>query len=138
MNIHNCIKKGWLKKSNPDNELSKKELKEALYDLKSAKQSLNIEDYKWTIIKSYYAMFHAARSLLYIRGYEEKKHIGILAVLEDESKKGTIQENHINNFKAAMACREDADYGRLYSKEIALFELETAKEFLKEIKKILL
>jgi len=131
MNIRTCIDKGYLKKIEPDRELSEKELYEAKYDIEKAKKALEENDYKWSIIKSYYSMFHAAKALLFNLGYKEKKHIGIIAVLEKQD----IESRFVNDFKAAMSAREDADYQYVYSKEIALYEYEIAKDFIEMIKK---
>ena len=52
-----------------------RELTEAKGDLDSAKKSLLESDFKWTIIKAYYSMFHACKSLLFSAGYVEKSHV---------------------------------------------------------------
>jgi len=137
MDIKTCIEKRYLIKTKPDFELSNKELKEADYDLEKAKNASDEDDYKWCIIKCYYSMFHAAKSLLYKSGYVEKKHIAVIIVLEELNKEGKIEIKHINNFKAAMSAREDADYHYTYSKEIAEHDLEMCAGFLEAVKKIL-
>ena len=137
MNIQICLDKKYLVKSEPDKELSEKELNEARYDLDKAIKAFEDEDYKWCIVKCYYVMFHAAKSILFRLGYIEKKHIAILIVLEDLNRKGKIENRFIIDYKAAMSAREDADYHYSYSKEIAEYELSIAKEFVKEMERIL-
>lgn len=137
MNIQDCLEKGYLIKSSSDKELSDKELNEARYDLDKAEKAFENEDYKWCIVKCYYSMFHAAKSILFKLGYTEKKHIAILIVLEDLSKKGKIENRFVINYKAAMSAREEADYHYSYSKETAEHDLMICREFLEVAEKLL-
>jgi len=67
-----CLKTRKIVKIEIDQEMIKKELEQAKYDLKRAKNSLKIGDFKWTIIQAYYSMFHSARALIFSKGYREK------------------------------------------------------------------
>ena len=80
MNINECLEKGYLTKIEPDKELIKKEIEESEYDFEKAKKTFDDKDYKWSIIKSYYAMFHVARALLFKLGLKEKRHFAISVV----------------------------------------------------------
>jgi uncharacterized protein (UPF0332 family) len=135
MNINECMEKGFLKKIKSDKALANKELAEAEYDLDKAKKAFVDEDYKWSIVKSYYCMFHAARALLFESGYMENKHFAITVVLDELNRQGKLESRFVNDFKAAMSSREGADYLYTYSKEIAEYDIQIAKEFLKRIKK---
>lgn len=137
MNVNDCIEKGFLTKIKPDAGLCNKEVNEADYDLNSAEKAFKEGDYKWCIIKCYYSMFHSAKAILFKLGYTEKKHIAVIIVLEDLNKKGKVESKYINDFKAAMSAREDADYSYSYSKETAEYNLEIAEGFLKRMKKLL-
>jgi uncharacterized protein (UPF0332 family) len=130
MDIKECINKRFLIKYKPDPELSQKEFNEAEYDLEQARKSFEDEDYKWSIVKCYYSMFHAAKAILYRLGYIEKKHIAVIIVLEELNKQGKIESRFINDFKAAVTAREDADYHYSYSKEIAEIELQNSSDFI--------
>ena len=55
-------------------KLIEKELSVAKSDLSDAKAGFDDQRYKWSTIQAYYAMFHAARGLIYSRGYREKSH----------------------------------------------------------------
>jgi len=137
MNIEECIENGFLMKIKPSKDLVEKELQEAEYDFGKAKLTFEEEDHKWSIVKSYYAMFHAARALLFRMGLREKKHFAIISVLEDLNKRGKLELKYINDFTSALYSREDADYHYKYSEEIAEHELEIAEEFIARIKKLL-
>src|SRR3989344_1693786 len=137
MNLQGCLDKKYLVKSEPDKELSEKELNEARYDLDKTIKAFEDKDYKWCIVKSYYVMFHAAKSILFKLGYTEKKHIAILIVLEDLNRKGKMENRFIIDYKAAMSAREDADYHYSYSMETAEHDLKICKEFLDMTEKLL-
>ena len=55
--------------------LFRKELESAEDDLGDAKRSLSDGRFKWATIQAYYAIFHAARALLYPKGYRERSRI---------------------------------------------------------------
>ena len=129
MDIKTCIEKRFFVKAAPDQELSEKELNESVYDFESAKKAFKEEDYKLCIIKCYYSMFHAAKSLLYRFGYVEKKHVAVVVVLEELNKEGKIESRQIVNFKAAMSAREDADYHYVYDKDAAEHDLDMCGDF---------
>ena len=81
-------------------------------------------------------MFHAAKSILFMLGYIEKKHIAVITVLEYLNKHGKIESRFINDFKASMTAREDADYHYSYPREIAETELENCADFLDMAEKL--
>ena len=137
MDIDECIRERFLTRIRPARDLVEKELKETEYDINKARLTFEEEDYKWRIVKSYYAMFHAARALLFALGLIEKKHFAIIAVLEDLNKKGLLESKYANYFTSAMYSREDADYHYKYSKDTAEHELEIAEEFIDRVKKLL-
>ena len=55
-----------------DKKLVLKEIEGASYDLRRARKSLDDDDAKWAIVKAYYAMFHAARALLFSKGFSRR------------------------------------------------------------------
>jgi len=97
-------------------KLVEKELSIAQSDLSDAKAGFDNQRYKWSTIQGYYAMFHAARALIYSRGYREKSHyclaIALRALFGDEGMMGA-QSAH--NFLNAMNLREAADYEAEFS-----------------------
>lgn len=121
MDIETCIKECFLKTVKPDKKAQSKEMDSANYDLKRAEASSGDDDYKWSIIQSYYAIFHAARALLNKLGYRERRHFAIGVVLEDLAKNKKINVRLVSDFHAAMSAREDADYRDVYSKETSDF-----------------
>lgn len=137
MNIKEAVIEGLLSRIKISKDLINKEMKESHYDLKRAKEEFKKRDYKWTIIKSYYAMFHSAKALLFKYGYKERKHIGIIIFLENLENEGKIESIYVNDYKSASSARESADYRYSYNEEIAKNILNLAEEFIKKIKKLL-
>ena len=59
-----------------------KELKVALDDLAEAKDRFKNERYKYATINAYYGTFHAARALLFSKGYRERSHYALYIAIE--------------------------------------------------------
>ena len=135
MNIEECLREGYLKKIQPDKEMIKKEIAESEKDLKRAELSAEEQSFKWSIIQAYCSMFHAARSVLISQGLLERRHFAIEVVLQKLVREGKLESYYLEDFKAAMSAREDADYSSVYSKERADQMLTTAEEFLERVKK---
>lgn len=136
MDIDKYIAGGYLKRIKPAEDLVIKEFKEAKYDLSKAKRAIDDEDYKWAIVKAYYAMFHSAKAILFKIGLREKAHFVIGEVLEEISKKGKLESSFVDDFRAAMAARIAADYHYEYSEKSARELVEIAEEFIKRMKKL--
>jgi len=137
MDVKDLIEEGYLEKIKPDKELISKEIKEAEYDLKKAKNALEEDDFKWCIIKSYYSMFHAVKAVLFSLGFREKRHFVVGIILEKLSREGKLQYRYVNDYKGAMLAREDAGYRYVYSKDTADYLIEIAEEFINKMKEIL-
>lgn len=127
-------KKGNIVQIGIDAELIKKEIKEAHYDLKSAEYSINQRNYKWAIVQSYYAMFHAFRGLLFSRGYKEKSHSGLkFAIKSIFVDNGVISDDVFAGFDFAMKAREMADYNYVYDEKLACEILESTRKLIREV-----
>lgn len=137
MDIESCLREGFLQRIKVERDLIEKELKEAEYDLDKAEHALGEGDFKWSIVKSYYSMFHAARAVLFSLGFKERRHFAIRVVLEDLNSKGKLEGKFISDFSAALGAREDADYRYTYSQETAAFLLKAAREFLTRMGKLI-
>ncbi|MEM3626675.1 MAG: HEPN domain-containing protein [Candidatus Bathyarchaeia archaeon] len=87
-----------------DRKLVLKEIEGAVYDLEEAKDSLSRRRFKWATIQGYYSMFHAARALIYSRGFREKSHYALLVALK-ELFKNQLESELIQNFEEAMSLR---------------------------------
>lgn len=137
MDIKKCLEEGFLKKVKPNKKEIEKEIKESRSDLKDARFSFKMGKYKWCTIQAYYSMFHAARSVLISQGFKERRHFAICVVLESLTKNKKLEAYFVDDFKAAMFAREEADYESYYSKERAEQVLATAEEFYERMRKLL-
>ena len=119
-------------------KLVKKELSVARGDLSDAKASYEDERYKWSTIQGYYAMFHAARALIYSRGYREKSHyclaVALRALFVDEGK---MDAQLVRDFLNAMNLREAADYEGEFSQSAAKAVIASAQTFIQKAAAIL-
>ncbi|MBA7501521.1 hypothetical protein ES706_00092 [subsurface metagenome] len=136
MDVESCLLEGFLQRIKVERDLIEKELKEAKYDFEKAKHAIEEGDFKWSIVKSYYSMFHAARAVLFSLGLKERRHFAIRVVLEDLNMKGKLESKFISDFSAALGAREDADYRYTYSQETAAYLLRAAGDFLARMKRL--
>jgi len=93
------------------------ELKAARNDFASARRSLEEDDDKWATIQAYYCVFHAARALLFAKGYREKSHFCLKAAIQvlyvDED---ILDQEYVDDFDTTMLMRETADYKSDFSR----------------------
>jgi len=120
----------------PDKKLVLKEIEGAESDLETARKSLEDGNFKWAIIQGYYSIFHAARALLYSKGFREKSHYALLVAIQ-ELFSNELESHLIQGFEDAMNLRQTADYGLTFSEEGALDVIKTADKFLLKTKEIL-
>lgn len=114
------------------------EFEDAKNDLERAKRTFKDSDYKWATIQAYYTMFHAARALLFAKGYREKSHFCLKAAIQAlYADQGTLDPRFVKEFDTTMLLRETADYKRDFSKEGAEIALQNAERFLAEVNRIL-
>lgn len=111
--------------------MANKELMAAEEDLAEARDRSCHGKYKYATINAYYAIFHAARALIYSKGYRERSHFCLAVALEalfvDES---LLAGRYVRMLQDTMALREDADYSGSFSKEGASISISNAGEFI--------
>jgi uncharacterized protein (UPF0332 family) len=100
-------------------------------DLAEARDRFGNLRYKYATINSYYAIFHAARALLYSKGLRERSHyclaVALGALFVDV---GLLAARYVRMLQDTMALREDADYSGSYSKDGAAMSISSAGEFI--------
>lgn len=77
MNLKDCFDQGLLKRMRSQPEAAKKEIEKAKEYLEKAGKNYEMEIHDITVVAAYTAMFHAARSLLFIDGIKERSHVCI-------------------------------------------------------------
>ena len=138
LEFQKCLENKKIKPFPKGKTLVSKELEIAGDDWKIAKESLNKKNYKWSIIQSYYSMFHAARALLYNQGYREKSHYClVVGIRKLYVNKNLLGHTLIEALQLGKTLRENADYYADFSQTGAKNMLDKAKEFLEKTKEIL-
>lgn len=133
LDFKRCLEKRWLVSMPEARFLVKKELKAAHDDLIEADTSYQRGGYKWSTIQIYYAMFHAARALLYSRDHREKSHYCLAVSLRHLFvSQGLLDESLVDALDDARVLREDADYRTEFSESSARHGLDKAGQFLKQ------
>lgn len=134
LDFKRCLEKRWLTVMPEARYLVTKELKAAHSDLAEAQASYQREGYKWSTIQTYYAMFHAARALLYTHGVREKSHHCLAVAMRHLFvSQQLLEESLVDAMDDARALREDADYRTEFSESGARHGLEKAANFLKRV-----
>ncbi|MEW6033349.1 MAG: HEPN domain-containing protein [Chloroflexota bacterium] len=118
--------------------LIKKELSTAESDLSDAKAGYQDKRFKWSTIQAYYSMFHAARALIYSRGYREKSHYCLAVALRAlYVEEGKLDAQAARDFLSAMNLREAADYEAKFSDSGDRVVIASAENFIGKAKVVL-
>ncbi len=116
MDFNECLRSQKIVKMIPDDRIIDKEMEGSLYDLRRARESIIMKDFKWSSIQAYYSMFHAGKALLIKAGFREKSHgcliVGLRALYVENGK---ITNDMVQNLEDSMFVRMDADYGLVFS-----------------------
>lgn len=106
----------------------------------AAEENLKIGQYKTSLNRSYYAVFHAMRAANIMKGFDSSKHSGVIAFFNKEYIKTGIMEKSLSVIiKNSSFLREKSDYDDFFiaSKKDATLQLESAKIFLSSVEKYL-
>ena len=101
--------------------------------LVAARENLEIGQYKTSLNRSYYAIFHAMRAMNILKGFDSSKHSGVIAFFNKEYLKENILDRNLSIvIKNSAFLREKSDYDDFYiaSKQEAEKQLEEAERFL--------
>lgn len=133
-----CLKGRSIVQQNFTEKLIPAELKAAKKDLEWASASLVEGNPKWATIQAYYTIFHAARALLFAKGYREKSHnclkVAIQALYVEE---GLLDQKFVDDFDTTMLLRETADYRSDFSESGAKASIDSAERFLAKADQLL-
>ena len=117
-------------------ELAKYRMERAKEMLVASEENLNIEQYRTSLNRSYYAIFHAMRAVNILEGYDSSKHSGVIAYFTKTFLKTERLDRGLSKIiKEAAYLREKSDYDDFYiaSKDEAKKQLENAEIFLQKI-----
>ena len=117
-------------------ELAGYRLERAKEMLSAAESNLEIGQYKTSLNRSYYAVFHAMRSANALKEYDSSKHSGVIAFFTKEYLKTEIIDRSLSFIiKDSSLCWEKSDYDDFYvaSRIEAEEQLKNAKYFVWKI-----
>ncbi len=132
-----CLKKGMVRPMPRDHESVGRELAGAASDLEDARENFAKGKYLWATVQSYYSMFHAARAVLFDRGYRERSHQCIEAFLDMMVKDGRLDHRFVDYYAAVRHLREIANYDLSFSRDNAEIAIRNAAEFKEKIGSLL-
>ena len=119
-------------------ELADYRMKRAEEMLDAAKDNLNMNQFRTSLNRSYYAIFHAMRAANILEGYDSSKHSGVIAFFTKTYLKTELLDRNLSQIiKEASYLREKSDYDDFYVavKEDVKRQLENAERFVSAIKK---
>lgn len=121
-------------------ELAQYRMERAKEMLVAAKENLKIGQYKTSLNRSYYAIFHSMRSANIIKGFDSSKHSGVIGFFNREYLKEEIMDRQLSVIiKTSSFLREKSDYDDFFiaSKKDAQVQIENAQVFLNAVEKYL-
>jgi uncharacterized protein (UPF0332 family) len=138
MNFNECLSKGHIKPDPLACERIPGSLEVAQRFLTSAKKTLDIKEYEMSELASYNTIFHAARALLFNKGYLERSHICVIIALQELYRENHELSELLNTFDKIRISRHNIQYGgNLVQKTEAVFVIDFAQRFLEQTKAIL-
>lgn len=114
-------------------ELADYRMKRAKEMLSASEDNLHIGQYRTSLNRSYYAIFHAMRAANVLEGYVSSKHSGVIAFFNKTFLKENKMERSLSQIiKESSYLREKSDYDDFYiaSKAEAELQLKNALSFI--------
>ena len=121
-------------------ELAGYRMERAKEMLSAAEDNLKIGQYKTSLNRSYYAIFHAMRAMNILKGFDSSKHSGVIAYFNKEYIKEGIMDKELSVIiKSCSFLREKSDYDDFFivGREETENQLASAKVFLEAVEKYL-
>ena len=121
-------------------ELAGYRMERAREMLDAAEGNLKIGQFKTSLNRSYYAIFHAMRAVNILKGFDSSKHSGVIAFFNKEYLKEEILDRNLSVIvKNSAFLREKSDYDDFYiaSKTEAEKQLDDARVYLGKIEEYL-
>ncbi len=104
--------------------------------LDAARQNLNINQYRTSLNRSYYAVFHAMRPVNILNGYDSSKHSGVIAYFNKNFlKENKLDRNLYKIIKDSSYLREKSDYDDFFviGRQETERQLKNAEIFVKAV-----
>lgn len=118
------------------NELAKYRLIRAKEMITASEENLKCNQFRTSLNRSYYAVFHAMRAANILHGYDSSKHSGVIAYFNKTYLKENIIDRNLSKIiKDTSYLREKSDYDDFFiaSREEAELQLLNANKFVNSI-----
>ena len=119
---------------------AKASLERAEKALKSAKLLQENGELEDAASRAYYAMFHAARAILFSKGISAKTHRGTISLFSEKIvKQNILSEEYADTLRKAFDIRQKSDY-ELYAQpnvEVTKEIIKNAEKFINKIKELI-
>ncbi|MFH1588842.1 MAG: HEPN domain-containing protein [Candidatus Diapherotrites archaeon] len=124
------FEEGLLKRINPSDKIANKSFEKAEKNLEEALKIFEIKLFEVTISRSYKAVFHALRTLLFKEGIKEYSHYALIKYIKEKyaNELGTSIINQLDSYRII---RHKIEYG--FDSKATEEEAEDAIEFAREI-----
>ena len=122
-------------------DLSKYRFQTAKSDLNVAKLLFDAKEFRSSVNRSYYSIFHALRAVLVLEEFDSSKHSGIISRFnENYVKNGIFNKTISKDISTAYKLREKSDYQDFYivSQEEAAAQIKKAEQVTGCIEKYLI
>ncbi|MBN2043058.1 MAG: HEPN domain-containing protein [Candidatus Aenigmarchaeota archaeon] len=135
-----CVKEGLVRNVPPSAEKAEGSINTARKWIEEAEKNFNTEAFKSSVMASYLAMFHSARSIMYYDGLREKSHYCIARYLEDiYVRQGSLERKWVELLDHYRELRHEDQYSINFV--VTMDEAETAlgkaKQFVDIMEKLL-
>jgi len=131
MNFEECLRKHLIRKDESAIERVEKSLEISSRFLESARKNIEIEEYEMAEIAAYNAIFHAARALLFSKGYVERSHVCLIIALRHLYRDELEFIDYLDTFDKIRLSRHNIQYGGVTTdKKETEYVLNFAREFL--------
>lgn len=102
----------------------------------ASEENLKCNQFRTSLNRSYYAVFHAMRAANILHGYDSSKHSGVIAYFNKTYLKENIIDRNLSKIiKDTSYLREKSDYDDFFiaSREEAELQLLNANKFVNSI-----
>jgi uncharacterized protein (UPF0332 family) len=133
------VERNLLRRVPPSREKALLSIKRAEEWLEEAKRNRDFGSYRTSLMASYLAMFHAARSLLFQDGWREKSHYCVTRYLEEfYVKTGKLEDHWVELLDRMRELRHEDQYDVSYTPESEEVEeaLKVAENFIRVVKSL--
>ncbi len=138
MNLKECFEKGLLKKTAVDKEKVNNSVELAGHFLERAGGNFKEKYFDVAFLLAYTSMFHSSRVLLFRKGFKERSHYCLIALLKERFRENQKIFKYMDILDSYRISRHAIQYTGSACLEIDAREaIDDAKNFLGEVKKFL-